>query len=147
LKQTGIDIDKVNFSHLVDELFRKLNLINRDQKMCHNLTVAQCLAVGNLDKKGMLTMNELSQEQGVTLSAMTRAVNVLVRDGVVQRMSSPGDRRKVCIVLTEWGKKLADILKKCTEDYTDKILAQIPENKRKQTFESMEIILKAIESL
>lgn len=147
MKQTEIDINKVDFSHLMEELFFKLNLINRDQKMCHGLTIAQCLAIGTLKKRGMLTMNELSQEQGVTLSAMTRAVNVLVRDEVVQRLSTPRDRRKVCISLTDWGQKLADILEKCTEDYTKKILTQVPKDKRKQTIESMVLILNAIESL
>ena len=147
MKQKEIDFEKVDFSRLVDELFRKLNLINRDQKMCHGLTVAQCLAVGTLKKKDMLTMNELSQEQGVTLSAMTRAVNVLVRDGVVQRMSTPKDRRKVCISLTDWGKKLAGILEKCTSNYAEKIREKIPGNKQKQAIESMILILKAIDSL
>jgi DNA-binding MarR family transcriptional regulator len=146
MKKKNKQSKEVRFSQLVGELFRKLNLLNRDQKVCHGITLAQCCAVETLDQKGMVTMNQLSREQGVTLSTMTRVVDVLVRDGVLDRAGSPGDRRKVCIQLTEKGKDLARTLKKCTEDYTGKILEQIPEEKHEQMIESMEMLLKAIES-
>jgi DNA-binding MarR family transcriptional regulator len=135
------------FSHLVGELFRKLNLLNRDQKVCYGITLSQCCAIETLEQRGLLSMNELSQYQGVTLSTMTRVVDVLVRDGVVRRESSPGDRRKVCIELTEEGKNLAQKLKKCTEAYTKEILDQIPVNKHGQVVESVELLIKAIESV
>ena len=101
---------------------------------------------GRSDDYGMLTMNQLSREQGVTLSTMTRVVDVLVRDGVLDRVGSPEDRRKVCIQLTGKGEELARTLKNCTEEYTGKILEQIPGEKHGQVIESMELLLKAIES-
>lgn len=146
MKEKNKQPDDVRFSQLVGQLFRKLNLLNRDQKVCHGITLAQCCAIETLDHKGMLTMNQLSREQGVTLSTMTRVVDVLVRDGVLDRVSSPEDRRKVCIQLTGKGEDLARTLKKCTEDYTGKILEQIPGEKHEQVIESMELLLKAIES-
>ena len=139
--------DNVRFSELVVQLFRKLNLLNRDQKVCYGITLSQCCAIESLDRKKQLTMNELSRHQGVTLSTMTRVVDVLVRDGVVKRIASPEDRRKVCIELTETGEDLAGQLKQCTEDYTGKILDQIPKNKRNQVIESMELLIKGIESI
>jgi len=139
--------DNVRFSELVVRLFRKLNLLNRDQKVCYGITLSQCCAIESLERKKKLTMNELSRHQGVTLSTMTRVVDVLVRDGVVKRVGSPKDRRKVCIELTETGEDLAGKLKKCTEDYTKKILDQIPKSKRNQVIESMELLIKAIESI
>ena len=135
------------FSRLVGELFRKLNLLNRDQKVCYGITLSQCCAIETLEQRGLLPMNELSQCQGVTLSTMTRVVDVLVRDGVVRRESSPEDRRKVCIELTEEGKDLAQNLKKCTEAYTKEILDQIPASKQGQVVESVELLIKAIESV
>ena len=127
-----IQSNEKKFSRLVGELFRKLNLLNRDQKVCYGITLSQCCTIESLD-------------QGVTLSTMTRVVDVLVRDGVVRRESSPGDRRKVCIGLTEEGKNLARKLKKCTEAYTKEILEQIPENRQGQVVESVELLIKAIE--
>jgi len=142
-----IQSNEEKFSRLVGELFRKLNLLNRDQKVCYGITLSQCCAIETLEQRGLLSMNELSQCQGVTLSTMTRVVDVLVRDGVVRRESSPGDRRKVCIELTEEGKNLAQKLKKCTEAYTKEILDEIPVNKQGQVVESVELLIKAIESI
>jgi len=139
--------NEVRFSRLVVQLFRKLNLLNRDQKVCYGMTLSQCCAIENLEPGEPLTMNELSHYQGVTLSTMTRIVDVLVRDEVFQRVNSPGDRRKVCIELTKKGKTLAEKLKQCTEDYTKAILDQIPGNQRSQVIESMELLIKAIESV
>jgi DNA-binding MarR family transcriptional regulator len=139
--------DEAKFARLVGQLFRKLNLLNRDQKVCYGITLSQCCAIETLEQKGLLNMNELSQYQGVTLSTMSRIVDVLVRDGVLQRVSNPGDRRKVCIELTESGKDLAGELKKCTEAYTKDILEQIPRDQRSQVIESMDLLIKAIEAV
>jgi len=134
------------FSHLVTELFRKLNLLNRDQKVCYGITLSQCCAIEILDQKGLLSMNDLSQSQGVTISTMTRVVDVLVRDNVLQRTGSPKDRRKVCIKLTSKGEELAKRLQKCTRMYTKDILDKIPEDKRGQVVESIELLINAIKS-
>jgi DNA-binding MarR family transcriptional regulator len=138
--------DEIQFSWLIVQLFRKLNLLNRDQKVCYGITLSQCCAIETLEQTGLLSMNKLSHYQGVTLSTMTRIVDVLVRDGVLQRVSNPGDRRKVCIELTESGQELAGKLKKCTEDYTKEILEQIPLARRSQVIESMGLLVRAIEA-
>jgi DNA-binding MarR family transcriptional regulator len=139
--------DEKQFSRLTVQLFHKLNLLNRDQKVCYGITLSQCCAIETLEQTGLLSMKQLSHHQGVTLSTMTRIVDVLVRDGVLQRVSNPGDRRKVCIRLTESGKELAGKLKKCTEAYTKEILDQVPGEKRSQVIESVDLLIKAIEAV
>lgn len=138
---------EVRFSQVVGELFRKLNLLNRDQKVCYGITLSQCCAIETLARKGRLTMNELSQYQGVTVSTMTRIVDVLVRDEIVQRINNPADRRTVCIELTPQGQDWAQKLKKCTEDYTGQILRQIAGEKQAQVVESMDLLIRAIEAI
>lgn len=128
------------FSLLVTDLIRKLNLLNRDQKVCYGLTLPQCGAVETLDRKGMLPMKELSQQMGVTVSTMTRGIDILVRDDIVVRKPAPGDRRKVCIELTEKGGELAQKLRKCSLDYAGVILDKIPEPERPKVFEALEVL-------
>ena len=133
------------FPELIGQLIRQLSLLNRDQVICYGVTLQQCYILDTLERNGQLTMNELSRLQNVSVSTMTRAIDVLVRDGIVERAASPGDRRKVCIRLTEpKGVKLANQLKQCTIDYTMIILGRIPEDKREQVIESMELLLEAI---
>ncbi len=135
------------FAALMSRLIRRLNLLNRDQKVCYGLTLPQCGAVETLNRKGMLPMKELSREMGVTISTMTRVIDILVRDGIVTRKENPDDRRKVCIDLTENGLTLASKLQKCSLDYSREILNLVPEVKQKKVLESLELLNRAIESM
>jgi len=135
------------FSTLMSGLIRKLNLLNKDQKVCYGLTLPQCGAIETLALNGMQPMNELSRQMGVTISTMTRIVNILVRDGLVAREESPDDRRKVCIDLTESGRSMAGKLQKCSTDYSAAIFSLIPGAKREQVLESLELLIDSIESI
>ena len=95
------------FSGLIGRLIRSLSLLERDQKNCCGTTMSQCYTIETLAQGGGLSMHELSKDMGVTMSTMTRVIDVLVRDGVVARGSNPEDRRKVCVELTAKGKDLA----------------------------------------
>jgi DNA-binding MarR family transcriptional regulator len=92
-------------------------------------------------------MNELSRELGTAVSTVTRVVDLLVRDGVVDRKENPGDRRKVCIELTGKGKELEQKLKKCSEDYSGEILSAIPQEKRGAVLESLELLNQAVDQV
>lgn len=135
------------FSNCVGQLFRGLNLLNRDQKVCYGLTLSQCYTIESLAQKGLVSMNDLSRLQGVTISTMTRVIDVLVRDGIVERIASPEDRRKVCIQLSEKGKDVAEKLQKCTEEYTRQIFLNIPADQREHIIESMQFLCAAIEQV
>lgn len=139
--------DYSRYSFLIGQLVRKLNLLNKDQKVCYGLTIPQCCTIETLGQKGKLSMNELSQELGTAVSTMTRVVDVLVRDGILERSRTPGDRRKVCIELTPKGKDLGQRLEKCSEDYSREILEEIPEGKRAQILEPLELLNQALESI
>ena len=78
---------------------------------------------------------------------MTRIVDILVRDGFLLRQENPEDRRKVCIDLTESGRVMAGKLQKCATEYSAAIFNRIPEEKREEVFESLELVIEAIESI
>lgn len=129
----------------MNRLIRKFNLLNRDQKVCYGLTLPQCGAIETLHRKGMLPMNDLSRQMGVTISTMTRIVDILVRDNIVIRRENREDRRKVCIDLTENGQTLAAKLQKCSLDYSMTIFENIPEKERPSVLKALELLNNAIE--
>jgi MarR family 2-MHQ and catechol resistance regulon transcriptional repressor len=55
-----------------------------------------------------LPLGELCQKQLVSGGNMTVVVDNLERDGLVQRIPSPNDRRVIVVRLTAKGKKLFD---------------------------------------
>lgn len=135
------------FSLLVEQIIRKLNLLNRDQKYCYGLTIPQCYTVESLARKGMLTMNELSKDVGVTISTMTRIIDILTRDGIVDRKRNQKDRRQVCVKLSKKGRDIALKLKHCSEKYSEEMLNQVPIKERKNVFKSLKILNSAIEKI
>jgi DNA-binding MarR family transcriptional regulator len=135
------------FSMLVGHLVRNLNLLDRDQKLCCGITMSQCYTIETLAQEGTLVMNELSQQMGVTISTMTRVVDILVRDGVVSRRSNPTDRRKVRIELTAKGRDLARQLRCCVDQYSEQLLNQILPRHRRGVLKSLRLLADATEKM
>ena len=133
-----------DFLELLTQLIRKFNLVERDEKVCYNVTLSQCYTIETLARKGKLAMKELTQEMGVAISTMTRILDVLVRDGLVKRKEAPADRRMVYVELTNQGQELAVKLKQCADNYLGAILAKIPKSKQQQVIESLRILIYAI---
>ena len=137
----------VQYSSLIGQLIRKLNVLNREQKVCYGLTLSQCYTIEILGQKENQTMKELSHDMGVSLSSMTRVVDVLVRDRILARQENPDDRREVRITLTKKGKELYTKLNRCSETYTKAILDFIPKGKQGTVMESLQLIIRAVDQV
>lgn len=138
------NLDFKEFSFLIEKLIKKLNLLNRDQKNCCGLTMPQCWTIEALSQNGMLTMNKLSREMGVTRSTMTRIIDVLVRDDITGRKNNLKDRRQIFIELTDKGKKLSVRLKQCSERYSKYVLDELPVKKRGDIISLLKILNTAV---
>lgn len=62
-------------------------------------------AVGLSKPYAKNTMSNIASEVGISLGALSTAVNALVRKGYISRGGDASDRRKVYIYLTETGEK------------------------------------------
>jgi len=133
------------FSQLTSELIRKFKLLERDEKVCFNVTVSQRYTVEILYNSGPLSMKDLSNAMGVAVSTMTRVLDVMVRDGLVKRKGSAHDRRLVYINLTAKGKKLAEQLKESYSDYLKSLFVKIPSSKQGSLLRSLSNLLEALE--
>lgn len=135
------------FSELIGCMIRKLSLLERDQKICCGTTMSQCYTIETLAQNGSLSMNQLSKQMGVTVSTMTRVVDILVRDEVVSRRGNPKDRRQVCIELTAKGKNLAKRLQDCADEYSRQILNVISAEQRAEVVKSLELLVDAVDGV
>lgn len=99
------------FRELAQLLYRRLGMLQRDEICCSGVTVPQCYAMQILRAEGELAQGELAGRLGIDPSSATRAVDILERDGHVERVrSNDGDRRRVMLRLTETGEALTDQL-------------------------------------
>ena len=133
------------FTEIMSRFVQKIMAMDRAEKYCYGVTLSQAYVIATVQRREILSMNELSNELGLAISTLTRIVDVLVRDEIVCRKLSEQDRRKVCICLTKKGEVLGGKLQDCSEQFWSKIYNTIPEIKQMQVTENLTMLLQAIE--
>lgn len=131
-------------SDLISGFVREFRLLEKDEISCYGVTISQQYVVQELARAGKLTMNELSERMSVATSTMTRIIDNLVRDGIIERIRDEQDRRIVQVALTNRGGKLAKELDDCVDTLMNAILTQIPPEKQKDVLESFKLLVTAI---
>ena len=134
-----------DFSVLVSKLTRKLSVLERCEKMRAGVTISQCRSLEALVRNRRMSVMQLSREMGVAAATMTRTLDVLERDGFVKRTTSAEDRRRMVVVLTPKGRRLAQKVEKRGQEYLATLFDNIPAGKRKQVNGAVSTLLDAIE--
>ena len=75
---------------------------------------------------------------------MSRMIQSLVNEAIVERNIDPGNKRSVIIQLSEKGHKLFCSIESEMRQYYNDIYRDIPSGKRKQVVESLELLSNAI---
>ncbi len=126
-------------------LLRKLGIFERDEALCCGVTYAQCHAVVEVGRKETLSLNELAELLNLDKSTVSKTVDQLVKNGIMLREPGQKDRRYVTLTLTTEGDELFQSIEKRMEAYFTKILDSIPDNKREQVIEGIQILSDAIQ--
>lgn len=106
--------------------------------------MAQCHALVEIGRAKSISLNELADKLSLEDSTMSRTVNKLVANGLVKRDIDPQDRRYVTISLTESGNRNYQNIEADMNIYFKNIYSSIPETKRKQVIDSIQILIDAI---
>jgi DNA-binding MarR family transcriptional regulator len=130
---------------LIRILERKLGILNENEFTCCEISMSQCHALVEIGRAKNIFLNELADILNLEKSTMSRTVNNLVANELVKRDIDPLDRRYVTIVLTDKGKKLFEEIEEEMNIYFTKIYETIPDSKREQVMESIQILLEAID--
>lgn len=129
---------------VVKTLERKLGILEENELSCCGITMAQCHALIEIGRAESISLNELAELLNLENSTMSRTVNNLVTNELVERNIDQKDRRYVTISLTESGYKLYEKIEEGMNEYFMKVYETIPENKKLQVLESIQILLDAL---
>lgn len=124
-------------------LERKLGIINDLQTSCCGVTLAQCHAIVEVGRTGIVSLNDLADLLGLDKSTMSRTINNLVVDELVLRESDEEDRRYLQIRLTTKGQKMFEEIEEATDLWCNRIYDSIPEAKRAALLESLNLLINA----
>ncbi len=105
------------------------------------LRLGQYQVLSILWEEDGLTPRELSNRLSVEMPTVTRTVQRMVRDGLVQREDHPSDARSVYIRLTEKGNALRPMIRQLLDRETARILQGFSEEDRLQFVSLLERML------
>ncbi|NNJ29486.1 MarR family winged helix-turn-helix transcriptional regulator [Lacrimispora defluvii] len=131
---------------LIRILVRDLGILEKSDASCCGISLAQCHAIVEIGRKEKISLVDLSGLLGLDKSTMSRTINNLVESDFVLRESDLENRRYVIIQLTEKGRSVFKDIEESMETYYRDIFNAIPERKRYQVLESLELLKEAVES-
>lgn len=130
---------------LIRILVRDLGILEKSDASCCGVSLAQCHAIVEIGRKEKISLVDLSGLLGLDKSTMSRTINNLVESDFVIRESDMENRRYIIIQLTERGRSLFHNIEESMEEYYKGIFNAIPENKRNQVLESLQLLKDAVE--
>lgn len=125
-------------------LIRKLGVLERSEAICCGITLTQCHAIVETGRKKQISVNELAELLNLDKSTISRTVEQLVTHDMIVREPDPNDRRYVTLQLTSKGEQLFGDIEKRMQAYFTEILELIPEEKREQVIDSLQIFSEAL---
>lgn len=92
------------------------------------------------------TMSRLAAMLGISVGALTTAVNALVRKGYLARRGRPDDRRVVLVVPTEAGRAANELHAKFHEEMIDAVVRRLPDGQLDTLTEALEMLTQFFEN-
>ena len=129
---------------IVRLLERKLGVLDDIESSCCGVTFTQCHAIVEIGRAQSISLNELADLLGLDKSTMSRTINNLVQDDLVSREIDAKDRRYITIQLTSKGMESFHEIEEKMRVYFEQIYQAIPEAKRAQVVESLQLLLQVI---
>lgn len=127
-------------------LVRDLGILEKSDASCCGISIAQCHAIVEIGRRGKITLVELADLLGLDKSTMSRTINNLVEADLVLRELDMENRRYVIIQLTDNGRTVFKNTEENMNSYFQSVFSSIPEDKRNQVLESLQLLTSAVEA-
>ncbi len=122
------------------EIERAVWMQTKSEALCCGVTMAQCHAILEIGAAGELNLKDLASRLGLDNSTLSRTVDSLVRDGLVERTPSAEDRRATIIRLNPKGRAARDGINTTWNGICRDMFRSIPREKQNQLIESVSIL-------
>lgn len=108
----------------VPVLMRTIKREMRQQRP-EELSLPQFRTLSLLQRHPGLSLSQLTARLDITLASTSKLIDVLAKHGLVTRETSPTDRRKIVLLLTEHGRATLDAVWLATQARLSEMLAPL----------------------
>ena len=143
MKRDSLSLNRY-FSYAVASAHRKLHTSLNKQLRVFGVQVETWRILETLNQTDGLTMSELAEIVLMNPPAMTKMVDRMVADGLVQRQIGREDQRRVTLILTDMGIELVSNVRAPVEEQNAAVVAQLGPEKVKLIHEALEILDRQI---
>ncbi len=135
----------IRLQRLLHRMVRLYELCDRTCLVSKKVTAAQGYTLLALQPGKQISMNDLSEAMGLASSTMTRTVDGLVKNGLVQRKPGAEDRRVVRVWLTGRGADVRQTLEASLEGFFKGALGELRVTERTTVLQAMEKVVTSLE--
>jgi DNA-binding MarR family transcriptional regulator len=114
---------------------------------CCGVTFTQCHLLLEVEQRGATSITELASALELDKSTLSRAVDAMVKTGLLNRESDPASRRQQVISLTEMGREKADSINATCDTSYSRLFDFIPEAKRETVIASVALLTEAMRQM
>ena len=101
-----LEADASAVYEVMTEMLRIYQFRDRDRVSSHGLTVTQAYALDIVLRRGEVTAKQLAVDLSLEKSTVSRLVDGMVANGLVERVDHPSDARSAMLRTTSLGRRL-----------------------------------------
>ncbi len=135
-----MDIDLIRKFRENLRIFERELDIQNNSGCCCGVTLTQCHTLMELSKKDNISLNQLTEKLSLDKSTVSRIVEGLVKNDLVDRTIPNENRRTTIISLTKQGIAVCKQINEGNDEYFIKVLSTLPE-------EELVVFLKSFENV
>ena len=120
-------------------LMRLLRTKFREKRVC-DLSIAQFRTLAFVDANNAASLSDAACHIGLGLPSMSKLVDALVNRGLLTRTMHGTDRRRICLALTNDGKRELDDAYQHTQSFFAEKFAELTDDERTQITDAFNTI-------
>lgn len=122
----------------IHQFIRLFGILNPTKTPCgYQLSLSQVLAMQTLEEKMPLTIHNLAEELYLERSTVSRLVDSLVKEGLVERQINERNRREILVSLTNQGRRAVQQVRNQSIAFFRSTLEHLSEEERKSILQGL----------
>lgn len=141
-------MDSLDLVSLLDilSIYRRDIIRSLDTSILHlPINTTQQMVLMAILKNPNITMKELSGQAGLEKSSLTRVIDSLIKEGLVERSYNLQDRRRINCILTDKGLGQANKIDHLMMEHINHYFLDLSQSEKNKLIDNLNYVVKTLE--